>query len=363
MKKEFIMRCRLPLFPKSRVLGMLLCFLTAPGVVLGQTDSAKESFQDPQPRRYKLSARASEIDPRSKEHPEIDFVFSKDGKPQDMQHASVDTNVPSQGRLVVWLMPHSDELFVRINRYGIHSIQVHYANKWFGLLCRPKPKSSQARGDIRLEAAIGEDVSDEIDIPKPDSIVERTRQFLLYLSKENPQGQWEQFLTDDRSRVRWDKVTVAGSSHGSTTAARFAKHQAVDRVVMLCGPRDQDQDWQSLPSATSANRYFGFSHMLDGGWTGNHYCRSWELLGLHEFGEIVDVDNATPPYYNSRRLISAANVGGDANKAHSSVQPGKASPKSQSGEYLYEPVWDYLFNHPIESVGKPSVKDLNCVVP
>jgi hypothetical protein len=80
-------------------------------------------------------------------------------------------------------------------------------------------------------------------------------------------------------------------------------------------------------------------------------------------GEIVMVDSATPPYNNSRRLISAADVNGDANKAHSAVQPGKASPKSQSGEYLYEPVWNYLFNHPIESIGKPSVKDLNCVVP
>lgn len=260
-------------------------------------------------------------------------------------------------------MPHSEELFARINGYGIHAIQVHYANKWFGLLCRPKPKSPHARGDIRLEAAIGEDVSDEIDIPKPDSIMERTRQFLIYLAKENPQGQWEQFLSEDQSSVRWDKVTVAGSSHGSTTAARFAKHQSVDRVVMLCGPRDQDQDWQAIESATSPNRYFGFSHALDGGWTGKHYCRSWELLGLHEFGEIVNVDDAKPPYNNSRRLISAADVGGDANKAHGAVQPGKSSPKSQTGDYLYASVWDYVFNHPIEAVGKPTEPDPSCTLP
>lgn len=344
-------------------LWMFLVLLVTPCVVMGRSSSERESLQDPQPRRYKLSARASEIDPRAKEHSEIDFVFTKDGKPQDVQHASVDTSVPSQGRLVVWLMPHSEELFARINGYGIHAIQVHYANKWFGLLCRPKPKSPHARGDIRLEAAIGEDVSDEIDIPKPDSIMERTRQFLIYLAKEHPQGKWEQFLSEDQSSVRWDKVTVAGSSHGSTTAARFAKHQSVDRVVMLCGPRDQDQDWQSIESATSPNRYFGFSHVLDGGWTGKHYCRSWELLGLHEFGEIVNVDDARPPYNNSRRLISAADVGGDVNNAHNAVQPGKSSPKSQKGDYLYEPVWAYLFNHPIESVGMPTVRDPDCMIP
>ena len=41
-----------------------------------------------------ISKRASEIDPRAKEHPEIDFVFTdKKGKPQDLQNASVDLSV------------------------------------------------------------------------------------------------------------------------------------------------------------------------------------------------------------------------------------------------------------------------------
>ncbi len=95
---------------------------------------------------------------------------------------------------------------------------------------------------------------------------------------------------------------MAGSSHGSTTAARFAKHQKVSRVVAFCGPRDQHQSWQSLPSATPENRYFGFSHVLDGGWVGDHYCRSWELLGMHRFGPIVNVDKQQSPYQNTRRL-------------------------------------------------------------
>jgi hypothetical protein len=155
---------------------------------------------------------------------------------------------------------------------------------------------------------------------------------------------------------------MAGSSHGATTAARFAKHQSVDRVVMLCGPRDQDQDWQAIPSATPANRYFGFSHVLDGGWTGNHYCRSWELLGLNHYGPIVDIDSQSPPYENSRRLISQADVAGDRNRAHSAVQPGKASPQDAQGKFLYEPVWRYLFTHPADQVGNPSPIDPDCVV-
>lgn len=319
--------------------------------------SSFTSFAAEEPQRHQLTARASELDPLAKPHPEIDFIFEKDGKPQDGQNAAVDTRVTSQGKLVIWLMGHSDALFERLNSYGLHAIQVHYANKWFGNL---KPTDRMARGNVRLEAAIGEDVSDQIDIPKPDGMMQRAYHFVKWLAKENPPGKWEQFLTEDGTGIQWDKVIISGSSHGSTTAARFAKHVKVDRVVMLCGPRDQEQDWQAIPSATPGNRYFGFSHVLDGGWSGDHYCRSWELLGMHEFGPIISVDGSAAPYENTRRLISAADVGGDANKAHSSVTPGKNSPKAADGSLLFEPVWKYLYTHPVELVGEPGEIDPNC---
>lgn len=338
--------------------SLVLVVLCGVSTLNAQTAPA---FNDPHPQRYQLSARASQLDPRAKEHPEIDFVFEKGGKPQDVENASVDTRVVPQGKLAIWLMGHSDALFERLNSYGIHAIQVSYANKWFGKLCQPAPRDMKARGNIRLEAATGEDFSDEIDIPKPDGMMERACQFVKWLARQNPQGKWEQFLSEDGSGIRWDKVIITGSSHGSTTAARFAIHQRVDRVVMLCGPRDQDQDWQALPSATPANRFFGFSHVLDGGWTGDHYCRSWELLGLHQFGPVTSVDESAPPYGNTRRLISAADVKNDDKRAHSSVTPGSASPKDKEGRFLFEPVWKYLYTHPVDEVGEATPIDPNCL--
>ena len=341
----------------KRLLPLLALPLLA-GFVSAET---VPSFRDRNPQRYKLSARASELDSRAKEYPEIDFVFGSKEKPADLENASVDTSVKPVGKLTIWLMSHNDALFQRLNSYGIHAIQVHYANKWFGKLCQPAPKDGQARGNIRLEAATGDDVSDEIHLEKPDGMMERAFQFVKWLSKEHKEGKWDQFLTKDKKGLRWDKVIIAGSSHGSTTAARFAMHQAVDRVVMHCGPRDQDQDWQGNESATPANRFFGFSHVLDGGWSGDHYCRSWELLSLHKFGAIVNVDDEIPPYQNSRRLISAADVGGDDKKAHSSVQPGSNSPKDADGKFLFEPVWEYLYTHPVEEVGIPTELDPDCL--
>lgn len=308
-----------------------------------------------------ISKRASEIDPRAKEHPEIDFVFTdKKGKPQDLQNASVDLSVKSQGKLVIWLMGHNGALFERLNSYGLHAIQVHYANKWFGIIPPARRDDGKTLGDIRLEASIGEDRIDLVSIPQPDSIMERSYQFVKWLAKEHPEGKWKQFLSKDGKGLDWDKVILSGASHGATTSARFAKHQKVDRVVCFCGPRDNYESWQSLPSATPGNRIFGFSHVLDGGWTGDHYCRSWEMMGLNEFGPIVNVDKVEPPFQNSRRLITDADVKGDDKRAHGAVTPGGASVKDKDGKFIHEAVWKYLFNHPVEQTGTPTPPDADC---
>ena len=330
------------------------------GPVNGQ--NRLSNFNDSKPQQYKLAARASNIDSRVKAHPEIDFLIdTKDGKPADVQQASVDTRVAPRGKLVIWLMGHNQQLFDRINSYGIHAIRVHYANRWFSICCRDKPVSEHCRGNIRLEAATGQDFSDEVTIPKPDGMMERAYQFVRWLAKEHPQGRWDYFLTADGKDLRWEDVIVSGSSHGSTTASRFAKHQKVSRVVAFCGPRDQYQTWQSLPSATPANRIFAFSHVLDGGWKADHYCRSWELMGLNDYGPIVNVDRSRPPFENTRRLVTDFDVNGDEKRAHSSVVPGsRANKHKDTGVYLHEDVWKYLFTHPVGNTGDPTPRDPDC---
>ncbi len=325
--------------------------------------TAAPAYNDATPQRYEFKARASVIDPNAREHPEIEFVFEKKGKPADEESAMVDTRVAPQGKLVVWLMGYSAPLFERVSSYGLHAIQVHYANGWFGKFGNSSPGSDgMLLGKIRLEAATGEDVSDLVSIPKPDGMMERAHQFVKWLAKENPQAHWEQFLAADGNGLDWTKVIICGSSHGSTTSARFAKQVRVDRVVMFCGPRDQYETWQGLPSATPENRFFGFSHVLDGGWRGDHYCRSWQLLGLSKFGPIVNVDQSKPPYGNTRRLITDADVKKDDKRAHSSVVPGGAAVKTADGQFIHEDVWRYLFTQPVDQVGEPVPADEDCTM-
>jgi hypothetical protein len=135
---------------------------------------------------------------------------------------------------------------------------------------------------------------------------------------------------------------------------------------MFSGPRDNFETWQGFPSATPSNRYFGFTHVLDGGWTADHYCRSWEMLGLHEYGPIVNVDKTASPYENSRRLITDADVGHSddkkkaADRAHGASVPGGAAIKDASGKFVHEAVWRYLFLHPVDQIGTAVPMDENC---
>jgi hypothetical protein len=84
------------------------------------------------------------------------------------------------------------------------------------------------------------------------------------------------------------------------------------------------------------------------------------MLGLAEFGPIVNVDKAKPPYGNSRRLITDGDVKGDEKRAHSSVTPGGASVKNADGSFAHEDVWKYLYTHPVEEVGQPVPADADC---
>ena len=63
-----------------------------------------------------------------------------------------------------------------------------------------RPVSEDCRGDMRLEAATGEDHSEEADIMVRDSIKGRALRFIKYLENVNPEGRWGQFLTPKKRR-------------------------------------------------------------------------------------------------------------------------------------------------------------------
>lgn len=148
------------------------------------------SYEDKDPKIYKLSERASKIDSRVKSYPEINFILEdKKGKEKDRQFSMVNTKVKPKGKLVIWLMGKNDGLFERLSNDGFHVIGVHYARGWFGKLAKLNPKGdTEYLGRIRLEAATGKDFSKALNLEYPDGMMERSYQFVKWLAKKNPQA-------------------------------------------------------------------------------------------------------------------------------------------------------------------------------
>ncbi len=143
-------------------------------------------------------------------------------------------------------------------------------------------------GRIRLEAATGEDFSDAIDIPKPDGMAERAFQFVKWLSKENPQesgsssfGGWKK-----RCGGRTSSWRVSRTVRPRRRGLRFIRKW----TGSSCSPPARSVGELVLAAvATPSNRFFvsRMCSMAVGAAIIN--CRSWELLGLNQYGPIVNV--------------------------------------------------------------------------
>jgi hypothetical protein len=188
----------------------------------------------------------------------------------------------------------------------------------------------------RLEAFEGVDHHALIDVTPPNSIETRVFEALAHLATENPQGDWTYFV--EAGAPRWSKILVSGISHGASTSGVIGLHRSVSRVVMLSGPLDTGQAWLDKTPLTPTDRYYALSHTDDGQHSG--HLAAFEALGLP--GSPTSVDGATPPYGGSHRLISSAQT----TDGHGAVQAGGPSPKDANGDWVYLPVWTYLYTSP-----------------
>jgi hypothetical protein len=247
--------------------------------------------------------------------------------------AELDTTVPLQGRLVVYLhgagqpttcgsKAHGAELA----RMGFHVVQPCYVSDYGVGNC------GDDIGGCRLEAFEGVDHHDFIDIPPPDSIETRVVKMLLHLQSLHPGGDWQYFIDGDKPR--WSEIVISGISHGASTSGVVGMNRAVDRVVMLSGPLDSGQAWLEGAPLTPIDRFFGFTHTGDGQHMG--HLQSFADMALP--GEPFVVDGATPPYDDSHRLVTSAPSG----DGHSSTQAGGASPKDGDA-YVFAPVWRVMY--------------------
>ncbi len=209
----------------------------------------------------------------------------------------------------------------------------------------------KAFANFRWEIVEGRDLSAEVNVNRANSIENRLIKVLEYLDKTRPNEGWGAYLKGETPQ--WEDITLAGISQGAGHAALIATRYKVKRVISLGGPKDYMQKakkpaaWYK-PCATPADRIYTFNHKQDA--QAADYPQQLEVLktmGLYQFGGPVDVDDAKPPYKNTRILVT--NYPGTkltSMRAHASVVADMVTPKTKDGDDLFKPVWHYMLTNP-----------------
>ena len=272
----------------------------------------------------------------------------------DEERAVVDTRVPLTGKLVVFLMGANNHptqfaaMHEELAARGYHVLAPDYFNVYengkYKALCDAGDGDDDCHDKLRLETWDGQDRSAHIAVSAADSVSGRISALLRYLDTNDAKHAWGHFLNTDDEPL-WQNMIFAGISYGSDQAAHVAIHQEIDRVVMFSGPFDHTNNepasWMSKSKQTPLGKFHSFRHIDDQQSPGQQ--NALQRLGLTEE---TSVDGASPPYGNARRLRTDATVGSGMWDAHLSVVAGSWSPKDGGGNYVFAPVWNYLFPTP-----------------
>jgi hypothetical protein len=298
----------------------------------------------------------SSMDIVSRHSLQIHKVFPQETDPAiddwlDPHFVILDQSVTLLNKLVVFFpgsfgkVTRQQIIIQELAHLGYHIINLSYPNSWtVGGLCRQQ-NDPNALEKVRLEIISGQGCSEILKISRPNSIENRLVKLLEYLSLKYPQQKWGQYL--DNSLPKWDQIIVTGHSQGGGHAALIGKLHSVTRVVMLAAPADfswvssTSAPWLSKPGQTSPERYYGFTHIQDEGY--DHIQNAWELLGMTNYGSLVNVDQQQPPYNYSHCLITNR-MPDVPNKYHGSVATDRPTPKLPDGTPLFKQVWQYLFS-------------------
>jgi hypothetical protein len=247
----------------------------------------------------------------------------------DVQYAQLDTRAAPLGKLVFFLPGHNNvprdwrDHGRVLASFGFHVAIPSYNNRWSGC------SGTDCNRNTRWEALTGEDVSSTIVANRADSAEGRVEAMVNHLVTADPTGDWSYYL-DGSGGLRYERVIIAGISHGAACVGVFAERRACYRAVMHAG------SWGNPRTPlTPVTEWYGFVHTDDPSF--DAIAGGFDSAGLP--GDRTSIDGASPPYGGAHKLITSA-PGGDphvGNCAHS------ASPQDSSGNYVFEPAWRHLY--------------------
>jgi len=256
-----------------------------------------------------------------------------------LQYAQLDTRAAPLGKLVVFL-PGANNVpgdwsdhGRQLASYGFHVLIPHYNNRWStNGVC--DGMGGTCNNDTRWEALVGEDTSAAIAIARGDSAEGRVVTMIHHLITAHPGGDWGYYLSDG-DELRYDRMIIAGISHGAASAGMYAIGRPFTRAVMHSSGPQGDND---APKMTPLSEWYAFTHTEDPAY--DAIASALENFAIP--GAPTSIDGATPPFSDSHRLISSA----ASDYPHGSTCAHSSSPVDGNDNYLFDAAWRYLYGAP-----------------
>jgi len=276
----------------------------------------------------------------------------------DDHYAWIDTTVPSNGQLLVYLPGNSgvpgNALLVQQEaaKLGYHVIGLMYVTSYsLSQLCTSAPDPNSCFENGHYEITFGIDVSPVVEVNKTNSIENRLTKLLQYLVLNYPGEGWASFLAD--GKPQWSQIAFSGLSQGGGNAAMIAKYHVVSRVVFFSAITDElgatkcrgAHTWEAT-HVTPSDRYWGLAHDQDPHFS--DICASWDDLGMSVFGPPVYVETSSPPYGFTHMLFTDLKPQREGYKAaHVSTVIDIYTPLDQDHNPALAPAWRYMMSAPI----------------
>jgi|ERR1022692_70234 hypothetical protein len=238
---------------------------------------------------------------------------------------------------------------------GYHVIFLMYPNDISAADACRKSQDREAYSIFRWAIIEGGNTS-FINIPRSESIENRTIKLLEYLQNEHPSQNWGQFVHS--GQISWEKVAVAGQSQGGGHAAIIATRFLVSRVICFGAPKDfslyfrEPAKWYES-SVTPLSRYFAFNNYQDKqGCDYEQLLQNIKKLGIDK-GGVADVDKEVRPFHHAHALFTDwPGTPTDSKTAHGSmISDANLNGK---GVPIFRPVWWYMLNSSIDGITQPN---------
>jgi hypothetical protein len=263
----------------------------------------------------------------------------------------------STGPLLLFLpatghVPRDYEAFLTTARsVGYHVLGLDYWN--LGLsVAKTCGHDAHCYGDVQANRFDGSHPGRFSSVPRSESILSRLIHALTVLGSRDPQGGWNQYLSD--GEVQWSRIVLAGHSQGGGESAYIAHRHRVQGVLMFASPVATDghvsASWMSTTGATAMSRYYGFDDVHDVYF--NRVAGSWHILGVGGASGPEQVGIHAPRAGSTHRVVSDLELGSPG-QAHDRVV-SDAGPRTSVGAPVFQPIWRWMLTAVYRAGGRAS---------